>query len=143
MYPLVERDEASAGFFDAAKRGELQMKRAQSGAVLPPHARTDPNGASAQLQPFIVSGEGVLVSWAVVHQASHPALASAVPYVSALVELAEGPWLIVRLLSHGAGLRSGARVRARFEPTGSDEENGEVVPVFELMEPPVQAAAGD
>lgn len=133
MYPLVERDEASAAFFDAAKRGELQMKRAQSGEVLAPHARTDPNGDSAPLQPVNVSGDGTLVSWAVVYQAPHPALAGAVPYVSALVELAEGPWLIVRLLGHHSELSSGARVRARFEPTGSDEECGEVVPVFEVI----------
>lgn len=133
MHPLVERDEASAEFFDAAKRGELQMKRTQLGEVLPPHARTDPNGDSAPLQPVIVSGDGTLVSWAVVHQAPHPALAGAVPYMSALVELAEGPWLIVRLLGDSARLSAGARVRARFEPTGSDEEVGEVVPVFELI----------
>lgn len=131
-FPLVERDEASAAFYDAAARGELLMQRGPSGTVLPPEARTDPASGSADLEPVVVSGAGTLVSWVVVHQAPLPALAEAVPYVSAVVELAEGPWLMVRLLADDpAGLRAGAPVRVRFVPSGSEEEPGEVLPVFE------------
>ncbi|WP_433506265.1 Zn-ribbon domain-containing OB-fold protein [Pseudonocardia halophobica] len=131
-FPLVERDEASAAFYDAAARGELLMQRGPSGAVLPPEARTDPDSGSADLEPVVVSGKGTLVSWVVVHQAPLPALAEAVPYVTAVVELAEGPWLMVRLLADDpAGLRAGAQVRVRFVPSGSEEEPGEVLPVFE------------
>lgn len=131
-FPLVERDEASAAFYDAAARGELLMQRGPSGTVLPPEARTDPASGSADLEPVVVSGEGTLVSWVVVHQAPLPALAAAVPYVSAVVELAEGPWLMVRLVvDDPADLRAGAQVRVRFVPSGSEEEPGEVLPVFE------------
>ncbi|MEU7811416.1 OB-fold domain-containing protein [Pseudonocardia sp. NPDC049154] len=131
-FPLVERDEASAAFYDAAARGELLMQRGPSGTVLSPEARTDPASGSADLEPVVVSGEGTLVSWVVVHQAPLPALAAAVPYVSAVVELAEGPWLMVRLVvDDPADLRAGAQVRVRFVPSGSGEEPGEVLPVFE------------
>jgi uncharacterized OB-fold protein len=131
-FPLVERDEASTPFYEAAARGELLMQRGPSGTVLAPEARTDPDSGSADLEPVVVSGEGTLVSWVVVHQAPLPVLAGAVPYVSAVVELAEGPWLMVRLLADDpASLRAGAPVRVRFVPSGSVDESGEVLPVFE------------
>jgi uncharacterized OB-fold protein len=128
----VQRDNSSAGFFDAAQRRQLQMKCSESGVVLRPQASTDPDDLSAPLQPVIVSGDGTLVTWSVVHQAPHPALADSVPYVSAVVELAEGPWLIVRLLADAEQLTVGAKLRVRFERTGSEDDRGEVVPVFEL-----------
>jgi hypothetical protein len=79
---------------------------------------------------------GTLVSWAVVHRAPLPVLAASVPYVSAIVELAEGPWLMVRLLVEDpARLRVGDPVRVRYLRSGQgeqeSEEEGEVVPVFE------------
>ena len=133
-FPPVERDEASAAFYDAAARGELLMQRGPSGTVLPPEARTDPDSGSTDLEPVVVSGEGTLVSWAVVHRAPLPVLAEAVPYVSAVVELAEGPWVMVRLLAvDPAELRAGIRVRAAYVASGSAEEPGEVLPVFESV----------
>ncbi|CDO90249.1 Zn-ribbon domain-containing OB-fold protein [Mycobacterium triplex] len=130
--PAVVRDEASAAFFEAAARDELLLKRGPSGTVLAPEARTDPITGSSDLQPWVATGAGTLVSWAVVHRAPLPALAASVPYVSAIVELAEGPWLMVRLLADDpTRLRVGDPVRARFERSGDDDE-GEVIPVFEL-----------
>jgi uncharacterized OB-fold protein len=133
--PPVVRDEASASFFDAAARGELLVKRGPSGTVLAPEARTDPTTGSSDLQPWVATGEGTLVSWAVVHRAPLPALAASVPYVSAIVELVEGPWLLVRLLvDDPARLRTGDPVRVRYLRSGDGEEEGEVVPVFEPAE---------
>jgi hypothetical protein len=132
-FPLVQRDEASAAFYDAAARGELLMQRGPFGTVLPPEARTEPASGSADLDQVVVSGEGTLVSWVVVHQAPLPVLAGAVPYVSAVVELAEGPWLMVRLLAEDpSALRAGTAVRARFVRSGAAEDaDAEVLPVFE------------
>ncbi len=141
--PAVVRDEASASFFDAAARGELLVKRGPSGTVLPPETRTDPTTGSSDLQPYVATGEGTLVSWAVVRRAPLPALAASVPYVSAIVELAEGPWLLVRLLAEEPdGLSVGDPVRVRFLRSGGDESAGEedceVLPVFELAPNPRQ-----
>ena len=135
--PAVVRDEASASFFDAAARGELLVKRGPSGTVLAPETRTDPTTGSSDLQPYVASGEGTLVSWVVVHRAPLPALAASVPYVSAIVELTEGPWLMVRLLAEDpARLSVGDPVRVRYLRSGDGEEDsqekGEVLPVFEL-----------
>lgn len=130
--PLVVRDDASAAFFDAAARGELLVKRGPSGTVLGPEARTDPATESSDLYPWVASGKATLVSWAVVHRAPLPVLAASVPYVSAVVELAEGPWLVVRLLVEDpARLRAGDPMRARYLRSGDGEEEGEVLPVFE------------
>jgi uncharacterized OB-fold protein len=135
--PAVVRDEASASFFDAAARGELLVKRGPSGTVLAPEARTDPTTGSPDLQPCVASGEATLVSWAIVHRAPLPALVASVPYVSAIVELAEGPWLMVRLLvEHPARLRVGDPLRVRYLRSGDREAEGEVVPVFEPAMPP-------
>ncbi|QEN12967.1 Zn-ribbon domain-containing OB-fold protein [Mycolicibacterium sp. ELW1] len=129
--PAVERDDASAAFFDAAAHGELLIKQdAQSGTFLAPEARTDPSTGSTDLQPYAAAGTGALVSWAVVHRAPLPALAADVPYFSAIVELTEGPWLMVRLVvSNPANLRIGTPVQVRFVPSGDGA--GEIVPVFE------------
>lgn len=130
--PAVERDEASAAFFDAAARGELLVKRSRnSGRVLAPEARTDPTTGSQDLVPHAAVGTGTLVSWVVVHRAPLPALAASIPYVSAVVELAEGPWLLVRLIvDNPARLRAGVPVRVCFLRSGDGD--GEVVPVFEI-----------
>ena len=133
--PAVVRDEASASFFDAAARGELLVKRGPSGTVLAPETRTDPTTGSSDLQPCVARGEGTLVSWAVVHRAPLPALAASVPYVSAIVELAEGPWLMVRLLAEDPDrLSVGDPVRVRYLRSGDGEEECEVLPVFEPAE---------
>lgn len=131
--PKVERDSSTADLYDAAAEGRLLMQRGPSGTVLPPEARTDPASGSADLEPVPVSGEGSLVSWAVVHRAPLPVLADAVPYVSAVVELAEGPWLIVRLVGDTGSPRAGDPVRARFVRSGEDEDPGETLPVFERV----------
>jgi uncharacterized protein len=119
-FPAVERDEASAEFFAAAARGELLVQAcARSGDVLGPEARTCPSCGSTDLAPAAASGRGTVISWAVVHQAPVPQLAAAVPYVTAVVELAEGPWLMARLVDcDGIELRVGTPVAACFVPSG-------------------------
>ncbi|MEQ3549907.1 OB-fold domain-containing protein [Pseudonocardia nematodicida] len=129
-FPKVERDASSAAFFEAAARGELLVRRGSSGTVLPPEARTDPVDGSSDLVDVSASGEGTLVSWAVVHRAPVPALADAVPYVSAVVELAEGPWLIVRLVGDTDSLHVGEAVEIRFVSSGGPDDPGETLPVF-------------
>jgi uncharacterized protein len=134
IFPAVERDEASADFFDAAARGELLVRRCpHSGDVLGPQARACPSCGSADLEPFTASGRGALVSWAVVHQAPVPSLAAAVPYLTGVVELDEGAWLLVRLVEcDGRELRAGTPVSVRFLPSGApdDQPPGEVLVAF-------------
>ena len=64
------------------------------------------------------SGKGTLYSFAIVHQALHPAFADAVPYVVAMVELEEGartPTNLVDVEPDPAKIRIGMRVEVIFD----------------------------
>jgi uncharacterized OB-fold protein len=150
----VVRDSGSAEFFDAAARGELLVQKCAScGTVLTPEARTCLSCGSVDLGPTVVSGLGRLISWVVVHQAPIPVLKGAVPYVSAVVELDEGPWLMVRLIAARApgdgtvrveidplGLAVGERVRVDFVQSGAGDDAGEWLPVFRRAAPTGESA---
>jgi uncharacterized OB-fold protein len=76
-----------------------------------------------------VSGLGRVYSWVVVHQASLPGFAEAVPYVVAAIELDEqvGLRLIARMIGcEPSEVRADMRVRVEFEHL----ENGVALPVF-------------
>lgn len=131
-FPAVARDTASADFFDAAARGELLLQACSGcGTALTPEARTCLSCGSAELESAVVSGRGRLISWVVVHQAPIPVLKDAVPYVSAVVELDEGPWLMVRLVGDAAPAVDD-RVRVDFVRSGSEDEPGELLAVFRV-----------
>jgi uncharacterized OB-fold protein len=133
-FPAVGRDSGSAAFFDAAARGELLVQQCGTCAtVLPPEAKTCVSCGSAELGPTVVSGLGSLVSWVVVRQAPIPVLAGAVPYVTAVVELDEGPWLMVRLVGDVDGIGAGDRVQVDFVRSGAGETTGEMLPVFRRL----------
>lgn len=73
------------------------------------------------------SGQGVVFSWTVVHQALHPAFASDIPYVAAVVELEEGVRMATRLIDCPAGdVRLDLPVTLDFE----DFSDGFRLPVF-------------
>lgn len=132
VFPAVARDAGSAAFFDAAARGVLLVQRcAACATVLTPEARTCLSCGSVDLGPAEASGLGRLVSWVVVRHAPIPALAGAVPYLSAVVELDEGPWLMVRLIDGDpAALRADDPVQVDFVRSGAGESTGEMLPVF-------------
>ncbi len=135
-FPAVARDSGSAAFFDAAARGELLVQRCTGcSTVLAPEARTCLSCGSADLEPAVVSGRGRLVTWVVVTQAPVPVLAGAVPYVTAVVELDEGPWLIVRLVdADPAALAVDDLVQVDFVRSGGGEHTGEMLPVFRRVD---------
>ena len=127
--PPVDRDEASAGFFDAAAHGRLAVRRCATGDGLfaPEVARCPRCGRATGW--ITVSGRGRLVTWTVVHRSPHPALAEVVPYVTAVVELTEGPWLRTRLaVEDASSLAPGSPVAVAF----ARPPDGESVPYFVL-----------
>jgi hypothetical protein len=131
--PVIGRDEHSAPFFDAAQRGELLIRRCPAcGRWFGPDARTctDCTGCELVWQP--AAGTAALVTWAVVHSAPHGIFSDQLPYVTAYVELTEGPWLSARIVGNAPGeLRAGAGLTVTF--ISADE--GESYPVFRLTPP--------
>jgi len=124
----VERDDASAPFFDAAAEGTLLIRRCPScGTHYAPQQPRCADGTELEWVP--ASGRGTLVTWAVDHApALDPLLASSDGTSTfGLVELDEGPWLQVPIVDTASGrLAEGRAVSVRFVRPG----DGEAIPVF-------------
>ncbi len=96
----VLRDEQSAPFFDAARAGQLLIRRcALCGRYYPPNQSLCGDGEQLDWVP--AGGEATLVTWAVDHgSVLDPVLAGpdGASSVFGVVELAEGPWLNVPIV---------------------------------------------
>ena len=74
------------------------------------------------------SGRATLYTWSVVHRNDLPPFGERVPYIAAVVDLAEGPRMMTRIVGHPAdGLRAGMPLRVTFHALG---EGAPAVPVF-------------
>jgi uncharacterized OB-fold protein len=94
----VRRTEESAEFFDMAAKGQLMLRRClQCSAFRAPADSVCTVCYSVESEPVPAQGAGILVSWTVVHRSPVPGLDA--PYIAALVECAEGPWVFVRLIA--------------------------------------------
>lgn len=125
----IERDEASAPFFDAAREGRLVVRRcADCDALYPPAQPACPAGHD--LTWVGVAGTATLVTWTVDQGTSiSPDLAAADGSgdVLGIVELDEGLWLNVALPGvDPAALKAGQAMQVDFLALGG----GEPVPVF-------------
>jgi uncharacterized protein len=125
----IERDDASAPFFDAARDGRLLIRRCPTcGRLFPPQQHECPDGSA--LEWVAAKGAATLVTWTVDHGAAiSPQLTSATGAgeVIAIVELAEGPWLHTALPGvDPVALSAGMAMRVEFLPLGG----GEPVPTF-------------
>src|SRR3954453_3204296 len=123
----LQRDEASAEFFDSAAAEKISLRRcigcdAYYAAEFPSCRAC--GGIDATTAH--AAGTATLVTWTVVERAPHPAFADVVPYLVGIVELAEGPWMRGRLLLGAGRGRPGLALRAEFR--GS--RDGEAYPIF-------------
>ncbi|MGH7964418.1 MAG: Zn-ribbon domain-containing OB-fold protein [Candidatus Binatia bacterium] len=90
--PLPRPTAGSMPFWEAAKRHELQLQRCGScGAHVFYPREVCPECLSSDLKWVKVSGKGTVYSYTIAQAPTHPAFAEDVPYVVAIVELAEGP----------------------------------------------------
>src|SRR5579863_1393126 len=108
--------ELTAPYWDAARKGHLAVQECRScrQAWHPPLPRC-PHCHSAALGWRTVSGEGTVYTYTVVRHPTHFAFADKIPYVLAIVELAEGPRLVTALTGVEPGeVRVGQPVRAVF-----------------------------
>jgi uncharacterized OB-fold protein len=120
--PIPELDELSTFFWEGARKGLLLVQRCS--ACLRFQYPPDVVCVSCQcldMTPTAVSGRGVLYSFAIVDRPFHAGFVEAVPYVVALVELAEqsGLKMLTNLVgADPAGLLVGMPVEVTFEDTG-------------------------
>jgi len=105
-FPAPQPSEASAPYWRALDEGRLTFQRCSACG----HAWLPPRGECTQCLAResaweAASGAARLVSWVVYHHGYHPYFASRLPYIVAVVELAEGPRLISGIAGNAEALR--------------------------------------
>ena len=130
--------ELTAPYWEAAREKRLVVQECQScGQVWHPPLPRCPHCHAPGPAWRQVSGDGTIYTYTVVRHPTHYAFAGAVPYVLAIVELAEGPRLVTAITGAAPEeVRVGQRVRAVFREVA----DGVTLPYFE---PAASREAGD
>jgi uncharacterized OB-fold protein len=105
-------------YWAGARRGELLLQRCVGCACVwhPPLPRC-PVCHGADIEWQAASGRGTVYTYTVVYHATHVALAEKVPYITALIQLEEGPRVLTNLRNCSEDeTRIGMPVRLIFEP---------------------------
>lgn len=121
------RDDETAGFLDAAARGQFLVRRCLHGHYSEPAAAACTTCTSAELSWTRASGRARLVSWAVTHSRID---GEPTQQVLAIGELEEGPWWWSCIPdADPSELHAGDPLVVAFErPEGAEE----ALPVFRL-----------
>ena len=83
---------------EAAKEHRLELPKCNACGFWFPPSQSCPHCLAADFAFKPVSGRGTVFSFVTFHRVHHPAFASEVPYVVALVELEEGPRLVSNIV---------------------------------------------
>jgi uncharacterized OB-fold protein len=132
--PVPRPAPESVPYWQAARAHRLELPCCNAcGKFWFPPSQSCPHCLAADFAWTRVSGVGKVFSFVTFHRVYHPAFAQDVPYVVALVELAEGP----RLLSNIVGVSPEAvscdmPVKVVFD----DVAEGVSVPKFTPIDPP-------
>lgn len=120
----------SRPYWDAARERKLLVRRCNGCGELHFMPRfLCPGCWSEDLEWVESGGNGIIYSLTVIHRAPTPAFAALTPYVTAMVELDEGPRMVANLVGEGA---LEAKIGDRVSVTYEDRGEGEVLPQFEL-----------
>ena len=120
--PLPQPTAETAGFWDGARAGVLRLPRCMDCLRLHFYPRPFcPHCSRRSLQWQDLSGRGTIYTFTINHRAPSEAFKPLLPYAVAVVELAEGPRMMGRIIdSPLASVRIGAPVAARFEAVNAD-----------------------
>ena len=121
--------ELTRPYWEQARAGRLVVQHcAACDRIWHPPLPGCPHCRSADVGWREVSGTGTVYSCTVVRHPTHAAFAGQVPYVVAIVELAEGPRLVTGIVGCAPEeVRVGMAVRACFRPVA----DGITLPYFE------------
>ncbi|MFE9411512.1 Zn-ribbon domain-containing OB-fold protein [Streptomyces sp. NPDC006704] len=122
-------DAFTRTYWDAAAEGRLLIR--QCAACAQPHhypREFCPYCWSEDVTWHPASGRATLYTWSVVHRNDLPPFGERVPYVAAVVDLAEGPRMMTEIVGcQEDELRIGMELEVTFRPGA---EGGVTVPVF-------------
>ena len=121
-FDLPQPDLETQPFWDAAKDGRLLIKRCTDCGKFHFYPRPFcPHCWSESVEWVEASGRATLYTWSVVMRNDLPPFPERVPYVAAVVDLAEGPRMMTNVVDcdHDA-LTIGMELEAVFHPTSED-----------------------
>lgn len=115
--PLPRIDEESRGYWEALARHELYVQRCRDCGVVRFPPRAVCTGCMSSATEWLrCSGRGTVYSFTVTHQNQAPGFREDLPYVLAIVELAEGPRVMTNVVGCAPGaVRIGMAVEVVFE----------------------------
>jgi uncharacterized OB-fold protein len=123
-HDLPESDAFTRTYWDAAAEGRLLIRRCGACALAHHYPREFcPRCWSEEVVWETASGRATLYTWSVVHRNDLPPFTDRLPYVAAVVDLAEGPRMMTEIVGPGE-LSAGAELRVAFR---------EGIPVFRLL----------
>ena len=120
--PLPRMDEESRGYWEALVRHELYFQRCHDCDTnrFPPRA-VCPACLSSATDWVRASGRGTVYSFTVTHQNQAPGFRETLPYVLAVVELAEGPRMMTNVVGCAPDdVRIGMAVEVEFADVTSE-----------------------
>ena len=128
--PII--DSASAPYWDAARHGRLLIAGCGACGKVHHYPRPFcPHCWSDDVRPVQASGTGTLYTYSTVYANDLPPFRDRLPYVAAIVELAEGPRVMTTIEGGGPdGLRVGIAVTAFFRPVDADDPDSPYLTVF-------------
>jgi uncharacterized OB-fold protein len=124
--------ELTAPYWEAARDKRLVVQECRScGQVWHPPLPRCPHCHAADPGWRQVPGDGTVYTYTIVRHATHFAFAGEIPYVLAIVELAEGPRLVTTIAGIATeDVRVGLPVRVAFREVAK----GVALPCFEPAE---------
>lgn len=132
-FDLPEPDAFTRPYWDAAARGRLLLRRCGACGRAHHYPREFcPHCWSEDVVWEGASGDATLYTWSVVHRNDLPPFGARVPYTAAVVDLAEGPRMMTRIVDYAEpDLVIGMPLRVAFRR----EPGQEAVAVFRPREP--------
>lgn len=97
--PLPKINSDNAPFWKGCKNHELTFQKCTAcGHVRWPAAIICPNCHSTDTEWIVAKGRGTVYTFSVYHMVYHPGFSDEIPYVTAIVELDEGPHLLTNIV---------------------------------------------
>jgi uncharacterized OB-fold protein len=129
LRPLPNPDALTRPYWEGAKTRRLMLPRCGDCGQWHFYPRSVcPHCASAKIEWHQASGQGVVYSATQVHRAPSPAFEASVPYVVAVIALAEGPHMMANIIGDdSSNVQIDASVMVDFI-----EEDDTMLPVFRL-----------
>ncbi len=121
-------DAFARRYWDAAAEGRLLLRHCRA-CARPHHYPREfcPYCWSEDVEWVRASGRATLYTWSVVHRNDLPPFGDRVPYVAAVVDLAEGPRMMTEVVNCAeSGLAIGMQLQVLFRR----QADGGTVPVF-------------